>query len=160
MHAHRNDHVWLSLWPGGAFRAAAFDPSTGRGAPVEQDGRGAVRVVGVTPDSFSESVTTRRASPRGHRVRTSVLSGDADGNVAWDWRVSRPGLDREERINVGADGRGDFRQVDRRITRTTTFTSPGPGRFRGVTTATDGRPLWTSDWTSDRHGGLAATFTD
>jgi hypothetical protein len=156
---HRYDQMSMSLWKSGAYRAASFDSGSGRGALVEHDGGQSMRSVGVTADGFEETVATTRAIRGGLHLRVSTLRGYRDGSLEWRWRVTRPGLRREEILSVDARGNFRFRQTDRRPGRTTTFRSTGRGRYEGVTTTRDGEVLWTSAWERDRSGGMRGSFT-
>lgn len=151
--------LWLSLWRGGAYRAASLDPGSGLGALVECSGNGTVRLAAVTAHGFEEIVATRHAVRHGVSIRTSNLSGDREGRLRWDWQVQRPGLRRHEHWRIENDGRGSWEQVDIRPGRTTTYRSSGPDQFAGDVRAPDGSALWTVDWRSDGSGGMTGTYS-
>src|SRR5690348_7127274 len=113
--------IWFSMWKGGAYRATSFDARSGRGALVEYDGRGAMRLVGVAGQRFEEIVTTRRAVRGGVHLATSKLVGQLGGALTWRWTVERPGLRREETWEVDPRGKSTWRQVDVRPGRSTTY---------------------------------------
>jgi hypothetical protein len=148
------------MWKGGAYRATSFDDKSGHGALVEYDGRGAMRLVGVTGQAFEEIVTTRRAVGGGVFLATSELVGNRSGILTWRWTVDRPGLHREETWKIDPHGKGTWQQVDVRPGRSTTYHSTGPGRYRGVVTTPGGTALWTSEWKSDGRGGMVGSYTD
>ena len=157
---HKSNDVFLSIWKGGAYRAASFDASSSCGALVEHDGLGTMRRVGVTDDALEEIVTTRRAVRGGVSIKSSTLRANRDGSVEWLWQVNRPGLLREETWTIDAHGHHAWQQIDRRPNRTTTYRAIEPGRYRGEVTRADGDLLGTSDWKSDGRGGLTGSYSD
>jgi hypothetical protein len=152
--------VRFILWDSGAYALSRFDEETGLGSLLEFDGRDAMHLVSVSSDHWQETVTTRRASPRGVSIFSSLLSADKAGNLEWEWSVERPRLTRSEHWKVPALGSKSWVQTDRRPGRTTVYRSGGRNRFVGQVTNKNGQSLWTTDWTYLGSGRLNGNYID